>query len=477
MMMDQNEKRSMMGEQPVQNPYHTQYQQPQSYPQNPGYQQETQSTPGAANYVNYYSDPDGQEPKKGGGGKIFLKIVAGLAALAIVSVSSIELYKIFGKNGSGLTSMTETSSQKETQPPAQTDQAEEPKADTSSMASWVTMAAPEDALSIPDIVEKSLPSVVGISAVFEYTPSYSWGFYSYDGQTQQGTGTGTGIVLNADGYIITNAHCIYDTGETDAGMAVSVSVVMGDEEETEYEAQIVGYDLETDLAVLKVEAEGLVPAEFGDSDTLRVGELVVAIGNPLGFELFGTTTCGIVSALNREVTINEKKMTLIQTDTSINNGNSGGPLLNSYGQVIGINSAKISSNYSGGASVEGLGFAIPITDAREIIDDLINYGYVTGRPQLGVSGVDVSELDSERYNMPQGVYVHAVTEGGAAEKAGLRQGDVITKIQDQRILTMDELNEIKNEYDAGDTIKLEVFRQGTAIEVELVLQEVAQQNS
>jgi len=475
MMMDQNENRIQNSEQPVQNPYNAQYAQ-QAAPQN-HYQQESQTAPGAANYVNYYADPDGREPKKGGAGAVFLKIVAGLAALAIVSVSSIELYKIFGKNGSGLTSMTETSSQKETEDktPAPTD---ENKADASSMASWVAMASPEDALSIPDIVDKALPSVVGISAVFEYTPSYSWGFYSYDGQTQQGTGTGTGIVLNEDGYIITNAHCIYDTGETDAGKAVSVSVFMGDADKTEYEAQIVGYDLETDLAVLKVNPDTpLVPAEFGDSDTLRVGELVVAIGNPLGFELFGTTTCGIVSALNREVTINEKKMTLIQTDTSINSGNSGGPLLNSYGQVIGINSAKISSSYSAGASVEGLGFAIPITDAREIIDDLINYGYVTGRPQLGVMGVDVSEMDAERYNMPQGVYVHAVTEGSAAELAGIRQGDVITKIQDQRILTMDELNEIKNEYDAGDTVVLEVFRQGEALNIELVLKEVTQQNS
>lgn len=463
-MFDQNENRNF-SEQPEQNPYHAQAQTPVQ----PQPQPETQ----AANYVNYYSDPNEQPKKSGSVGRTFLKIVAGLAALAIVSVSSIELYKIFGRDSSGLTAMTDhtNSGVEDTTEPAKQEGTQ--NSATDSAASWVTMASPKDALSIPDIVEKALPSVVGISAVFEYTEQYNWGFYNYQGQPQQATGTGTGIVLNEEGYIITNAHCIYDSSDTGAGKAVSVSVVMGDKNETEYEAQVVGYDLETDLAVLKIEAHGLTPAEFGDSDTLRVGELVVAIGNPLGFELFGTTTCGIVSALNREVTINEKKMTLIQTDTSINSGNSGGPLLNSYGQVIGINSAKISSSYtSSSASVEGLGFAIPITDAKEIINDLINYGYVTGRPQLGVMGVDVSETDSKRYNMPQGVYVNAVTEGSAAEAAGLRQGDIITKIQGQRILTMDELNEIKNEYDAGDTITLDIYRSGTNMTVDLTLQEV-----
>jgi serine protease Do len=237
----------------------------------------------------------------------------------------------------------------------------------------------------------------------------------------------------------------------------------------------VGYDLETDLAVLKIDAKGLTPAEFGDSDALQVGELVVAIGNPLGFELFGTTTCGIVSALNREVTINEKDMTLIQTDAAINSGNSGGPLLNCYGQVIGINSAKMSSTY-GSATVEGLGFAIPISDAQDIINDLINYGYVAGRPQLGITGVNVTESDSERYSMPQGVYVYSVTEDSAAYEAGIRQGDIITSIAGQEITTMDELNEVKNEYNAGDTITIGLYRSGETLEVRLTLQEVTQED-
>ncbi len=435
-----------------------------------------------ANYVNYYSDPNETQKKSGKGGKTFLKIIAGLAAVAIVSVSSIELYKTFGnKDSDGWSSVSEQNSSSSAEDKiAEKDtfnkESSEGDGQHGSDASWINLAAREDALSIPDIVDKALPSVVGISAMFEYTEKFNyWGFYQYDGATQMVPGTGTGIVMNKDGYIITNAHCIYDS-TNGCGKAVSVNVVMGDEEATEYEAEIVGYDLETDLAVLKIEADNLVPAEFGDSNELRVGELVVAIGNPLGFELFGTTTCGIVSALNREVTINEKDMTLIQTDTSINSGNSGGPLLNSYGQVIGINSAKISSNYaSSSASVEGLAFAIPITDASEIINDLINYGYVVGRPQLGITSTDVGEEMAQRFNMPQGVYVIAVSEGSAAELAGLRQGDIITEIQGIAVTSTDELNSVKEEYDAGDTITLKVVRSGETLTVDLILQEVVPQ--
>ncbi len=444
------------------------------------------------NYIDYISDNGSQNSPKNNGGKHFLKVVAGVLALAIVSVSSIEMYKLFGHNDSNWDSSVNSDteivenigdSEENTDSVESNNNA---NVSVNSTANWINMAAPEGALSIPDIVEKALPSVVGINAVFEYTPQNTqsyWGFGFYGGygngnstQTQQLPATGTGIVMTADGYIITNAHCIYDTeSDYQCGKAISVSVVMGNEDETEYDAQIVGYDLETDLAVLKIDATGLTPAEFGNSDDLRVGEMVVAIGNPLGFELFGTTTCGIVSALNREITINEKDMTLIQTDAAINSGNSGGPLLNGYGQVIGINSAKMSSTY-GSASVEGLGFAIPISDAKDILEDLINHGYVTGRPQLGISGVDVSESDSQHYNMPQGVYVYAVTTGSAAELAGIRQGDIITAIGDVEVSTTDALNEEKNKYNAGDVIKMTVFRSGEFLEFDLTLQEVHQED-
>lgn len=229
------------------------------------------------------------------------------------------------------------------------------------------------------------------------------------------------------------------------------------DEETTYAAEIVAYDIETDLAVLKVDQTGLVAAEFGDSDACQVGDTVVAIGNPLGLELQNTVTCGIISALNRKVTINDKTMTLIQTDTAINNGNSGGPLINSSGQVIGINSAKMSSSVSSsGATIEGIGFAIPMTEAREIVDDLINHGYVTGRPQLGISCQDVSEAVSQAYNLPIGAYIISITEDGAADEAGLQVGDIITAINDNKIQTTEELNSYKNEFNAGDTVTLTI---------------------
>ncbi|MBR6616907.1 MAG: trypsin-like peptidase domain-containing protein [Oscillospiraceae bacterium] len=474
-MYDQNENRQNPDTNPVNYGAYYQSEQNPENNANTGFPNQNST----ASYVNYYSDPN-EQPKKSGGGKIFLKIVAGLAALAIVSVSSIELYKLFGTktdldgNKSSAVNTSVTEQKKDDAEEQKGDDSEQAKPSGNSGASWISMAAAEDALSIPDIVDKALPSVVGISAIFERTEKYSWGFYQYEGPTQQIPGTGTGIVLNEDGFIITNAHCIYDSdAQSGSGKAVKVSVVMGDEDSTEYEAEIVGYDLETDLAVLKIDAENLVPAEFGDSDKLRVGELVVAIGNPLGFELFGTTTCGIVSALNREVTINEQDMTLIQTDTSINSGNSGGPLLNCYGQVIGINSAKISSNYSSSAaSVEGLAFAIPITDATKIIDDLINYGYVAGRPQLGIMSSDVGAEAAQRFGWPEGVYVVSVTPGSAAELAGLRQGDIITEIQGVAVTTTDELNKVKEEYNAGDTITLKIYRAGEELKIDLILQEV-----
>ena len=257
------------------------------------------------------------------------------------------------------------------------------------------------------------------------------------------------------------------------GEASSVQIQMSDETTT-YDARIVAYDKEADIAVLKIDADNLTAAEFGDSSSCEVGEMVVAIGNPLGLQFQNTVTCGIISALDRKVTINDNTMTLIQTDTAINNGNSGGPLINSSGQVIGINSAKMSSTYSGEATVEGIGFAIPMSEAKSIIDDLINYGYVTGRPQLGISCQDVTEAVSQAYNIPVGAYIFSVTSGGAADQAGLQPGDVITGIQDQTITTTEELNAVKNQYKAGDTITLTYVRAGETKKVDVILAEVQQ---
>ena len=256
------------------------------------------------------------------------------------------------------------------------------------------------------------------------------------------------------------------------GLAKEVQVVLNEDyysDDTQLKATVVGYDVAEDIAVLKVEPnQKLTVAEFGSSDELRVGELVVAIGNPLGFELFGSVTTGIVSALDREVTINDSKMNLIQTDTAINSGNSGGPLINSYGQVIGINSSKISSSYT---SVEGLCFAIPMSHAQTVINDLIKYGYVTGKPQIGIVGKDVTEEISNAFGLPIGVYVRAVEEGSAADLAGIRVGDVIIAINDEAITNYDELNNAKEQYKAGDTITITITRNGEDMQIPLVLQE------
>lgn len=271
-----------------------------------------------------------------------------------------------------------------------------------------------------------------------------------------GTFTGTGIIMTEDGYIITNAHVIEG--------ATSTKVVF--EDQSEETATIIGSDSKSDLAVLKINKTGLTAAEFGSSDDLQVGESVVAIGNPLGLELYGTAVDGIISATNREVTIEDRVMTLIQTTAPINEGNSGGPLINMYGQVIGINSAKIS-----GTGIEGISFAIPISHAKPIIDDLIQNGYVKDRPLIGISGSDVSQQMSQFYDIPQGVLVDSVTSGGPAEAAGIRSGDIIVKFDGVVVQSMSELNAQKDKHKAGDTVELTVYRDGKTYTTKVTMAE------
>lgn len=458
-------------------------------PGNTGNAADNKSGQQGYSYVNYYSNPNtpaqvsgsGKPPKKKG--HFWMKAVAFVAAMAIVSVGSIGIFnavqnsrKLVSTDSSSTSS--ETSETVSTQPQQAEDNQESSTVELSDSTaqSWIELSAGTDAMSIRDIVKKVTPSVVGVQATFQmpnnYNYSYGFGMFGNGGNNSSAlTGVGTGIVMREDGYIVTNAHVIYDS-EYGCGKASSVEIRMSDEETT-YAAEIVAYDIETDLAVLKVDQTGLVAAEFGDSDACQVGDTVVAIGNPLGLELQNTVTCGIISALNRKVTINDKTMTLIQTDTAINNGNSGGPLINSSGQVIGINSAKMSSSVSSsGATIEGIGFAIPMTEAREIVDDLINHGYVTGRPQLGISCQDVSEAVSQAYNLPIGAYIISITEDGAADEAGLQVGDIITAINDNKIQTTEELNSYKNEFNAGDTVTLTIVRNGQEQKIDVVLKEI-----
>lgn len=437
---------------------------------------------GGYSYVNYYSDPNGGDPNKKPKKKhTGLKVAAFVLAMVLVSGGSIGVYEGIRSSNADNSSSIVASNDSSAAESSTGDSSSSKKSDSSQ--SWIQLASTNGSMSVADIVKKVTPSVVGVQSTFS-SPNGSnnnpmngyGGFFGYGSQGNNGsqgmTGVGTGIIMSKDGYIVTNAHVIYDD-EHGYGEASSVQIQMSDEETT-YDARIVAYDKEADIAVLKIDADNLTAAEFGDSSSCEVGETVVAIGNPLGLQFQNTVTCGIISALDRKVTINDNTMTLIQTDTAINNGNSGGPLINSSGQVIGINSAKMSSTYSGEATVEGIGFAIPMSEAKSIVDDLINYGYVTGRPQLGISCQDVTEAVSQAYNIPVGAYIFSVTAGGAADQAGLQPGDVITGIQDQTISTTEELNAVKNQYKAGDTITLTYVRAGETKKVDVTLAEVQQ---
>lgn len=439
-------------EQPVQNSY--------SY----NYSNEEQKN----NFQNYATPV--HRPKK----RIITRVIACAVCAAFISAGSIAAYKYIDDNNISLFSNAVSSKSD--------DDSSSPSANTAQndveQKSLVELASRKDSLSIPEAVDKVMPAVVGISAQFSVpyssgSSAFGWLYGQTPGgetQTQVATATGTGIVMTSEGYIITNAHVIYDE-QNGYGRASKVSIVMSDE--TEYEANVIGYDVDTDIAVLKIDASGLACAELGNSDDLQVGELVLAIGNPLGFELFGSVTSGIVSALNREITVNDREMTLIQTDAAINSGNSGGPLINSCGQVVGINSAKMGSTY-GSASVEGLSFAIPMTQAKEIFDDIINYGYVKGRPQIGITITEVNESTASLYNMPVGLYVRSVTPNGAADLAGIKAGDIIIGVNGEAVTTSDELNKKKNEFKAGDEITLKISRNGVDSDVKVTLQEVTQ---
>ena len=313
---------------------------------------------------------------------------------------------------------------------------------SSQESSDTTFSDEEDALSLQDIYSTVIDSVVSISSM-----------------TSSGTSSGTGIIMSPDGYVITNHHVI--TG------ALVISVLTNDNQE--YEAALVGSDEMSDLAVLKIDARGLQAAEFGDSSKLRVGDSVVAIGDPLGVQLRGTMTNGIISAINRDLTVGDRTMTLIQTNAALNNGNSGGPLINCYGQVIGINTVKMSSYYTATASVEGLGFAIPISVAKPIIDELIENGYVAGRPAIGISGDSLPSYYRTYYRLPEGVYVTSVNEGSDAKAKGIREGDIVTAINGEKICSIDELNTVKNQYAAGDEVTLTIYRSGTYYEVTVTL--------
>lgn len=309
------------------------------------------------------------------------------------------------------------------------------------------------------VASKVRPSIVGIEV------EYSVNSIFYRNKSTA-TAAGSGIIISEDGYILTNNHIVNSSSTSyyyELGKANKVTVTLYNDS-TKYDATIVGTDSQTDLAVIKIEKNGLKAAELGDSDAVQVGEFAMAIGNPLG--LTDSVTAGIVSAVNREVSDQDgNSYVAIQTDASINSGNSGGALVNSKGQVIGVNTLKLS-----GTGVEGVGFAIPINSTKEIYEQLIQYNKVK-RPYIGIGGYDLDEQTAENNNLVVGIYIKTIEDFSAGEKAGLKIGDVIVEVDGTKVTKMDELNAIKNQKQIGDTLKLKVFREGKEKEITVTLQE------
>ena len=311
---------------------------------------------------------------------------------------------------------------------------------------------------------KILPSIVGIKV--EYNVNSLISMFGNSGQTSTASASGSGIIISEDGYILTNNHIVSTSSSEsyyEVSEATKLTVTLFNDD-TEYEAKIIGTDEQTDLAVIKIEKTGLSKAEFADSDNIKVGEFAMAVGNPLGMQ--SSITCGVISAVNREVTDTEgKKYNLIQTDAAINSGNSGGALVNSEGKVIGINTLKLS-----GTGIEGMGFAIPINSTTDITSQLIQYSKVK-RPYIGISGMDLSEETAKKYNLVVGIYVKSVDDFSAGEKAGIKSGDVIIEADGKKVTKMDELNEIKNSHKIGDEMKIKIKRDNSEKELTRTLGE------
>lgn len=306
----------------------------------------------------------------------------------------------------------------------------------------VTLEKPgEQEMSLKELYSDCAQSIVAIYGYIDGQSGYYWG---------------TGVILSEDGLILTNTHVVSGCD--------SATVQLSDN--TEYEAKLVGADELSDIAVLKIEASGLKAARFGESRDLAVGDKVAAIGNPLGETFRLTLTDGIISAIERGISYKGHSMTLLQTNTAINEGNSGGALFNMYGQVIGITNMKMMSSYS---SIEGIGFAIPSATACSIANSLIKYGEVWGRPSIGITVGAIPKNVLEHYDLPQGLYVSAVQAGSDAEKEGIQSGDIITAVNYQPVTTTDEVNDIKNSLAVGDIMIFDIWRNGETMEIEVVL--------
>ena len=387
--------------------------------------------------VSVLNEEQNKKPKMDKGLKVFLwtfGVIVGLAVLFLLSAITASYLKnnninLFSSQGSQVSGNTPTLNTK--------DRTED-----------------ENAMSAQEVYAKVAPSIVGIVT---YNPS--------KGLISSGAGQGSGIIMTEDGYIITNAHVIGNSNK------YNVTVVIDNKE---YQAKVIGFDVRTDLAVVKIDANGLSTATFGNSDQLAVGEWVLAIGNPGGLEFSNSLTRGLVSALNRSLKSENSSVNssskFIQTDAAINPGNSGGALVNMYGQVIGINTAKVKD-------FEGMGFAIPINTAKSVVDDIINKGYVSGRVKLGISVRPVSAYEAHINDVPQGILILEINEGSNLISQGVKVGDIITKMDGVNTTNTSDLYGELNKHKAGDTVSLTLYRQSalsgqsTTLDVKVTLQE------
>ena len=404
---------------------------------------------GAPQQTNYYSsngnyqwdfnkyesveNSSAQKPKKssGKGFKVFLGIIAALIGICVVSISSIEIYRFL--SGDNRVNSPVEYEHSYAPVPGENDipPAETPKIDLQDIPKEDTVST-DGKLSATEVYKMTSPSVVGI---VQYQYSYSF----------EPAGSGSGIILSDDGYIVTNAHVIEG--------AETVKVVLYNEEE--YEAVIIGADSQTDIAVLKIEAKNLVEAEFGDSSQVEIGETVYALGNPGGLSLQSSFTDGMISGLNRVITTDDSiySMTVLQTSAAINPGNSGGALINEYGQVIGITSAKIIST-----DYEGIGFAIPTQTAKPIIEEIITNGYVSGRAKLGITGTTVDSVTSRYYGVPEGVQIVTIEPDGCLNGTEAKVGDIIIGFKGEDITGMEDLQAMLAKSAPGEEVEIVLYR-------------------
>ena len=421
--------RSAAYQDPAQNPYQAAGQNPY---QNP-------------NPMSGYNVKPAQPKKKSSGSKrviaaaLICALIGGIGGGAAVGMA------LRGGNSDGteavVTVPEETDSTAPSTEEAQTSSAgEAAPANINTTVIEVTTNAETTSMTPQDVYEQYVNAVVAIANEGTTTNAF--------GQISETASSGSGFIISEDGYIITNNHVV------EGAQMLTVTMTNGEE----YDATVIGADAENDVALIKIDATGLPTVAIGSGETIEVGQQVCAIGNPLG-ELTNTLTVGYVSALDREINENGTPINMFQTDCAINAGNSGGPIFDMHGNVIGITTAKYSSSGSlYEASIEGIGFCVPIDDAMDIVSDLLEYGYVKGRPSLGIACQAISSTVTQYYHLPTGVYVYTVEEGSAADKAGLQDGDIITAVDGTEVDSITEFKTKLKEYSAGDTALLSVYR-------------------